>query len=310
MMFRQFFAIFAIVLLTGATAKAGGAAFIGIGGDGDSAWGRDLAIRDALETRLGFQTVQLNGNTTPAELPTLMRRFLERPGEPGDRRLVWVSGPADGPDSPCPNDEPGLIRPAAATLLLVPECIAEFVWLPRDALHVTMRDMSSTRPSNIADHTGDAAAAVVITLPSDDAAAIAAANVIVLEAIAEAAITPAEVLQRLRFGLRRDGSGYTPVIDAAPASAAWSKRFLALNTDAKHTARISPFTASPESLPLKWPRRGRLAFYAGAEATAAPALWLGGDAPVSLLRQNHDGSFGYVRSSTGLFGWVRIDDVD
>lgn len=312
-MIRRFAAMLAITVLSSTAAYADGEAFIGVVDNKESGWGRDLAIKNALQNRLGFQTVRLNADTTPAELPKRMQQFLERTGGTGDRRLVWISGPAAGPDSPCPGNETQLIQPATAALLLVPACVAEFIRLPTNAMHVTMRDMPAHQPPLVADHTGDVAPTVVVTLPSDDTATLVAANAIVLAAIQEGAVSPAEILQRLRFGLRQDGSGYTPSIDAEPASAAWSRRFLALGNAAtnaaKHTGGTPSMNHSP-LLPLKWPRHGHLAIYTSDEATAAPALWLPGNTSVSLLRRNGDGSLGYVQSSNGLFGWVKIDDVD
>ncbi|MEC8173648.1 MAG: hypothetical protein VX090_09725, partial [Pseudomonadota bacterium] len=40
-------------------------------------------------------------------------------------------------------------------------------------------------------------------------------------------VSASTILQRLRYELRSDGSNYTPLLNASPASAAWSRRFLA-----------------------------------------------------------------------------------
>ena len=168
------------------TALAGGEAFVGHGDATDGAWGRDIAIREALQTGLGFETVRMNADSTPKELAGLATAFLEQPSKPGDRRFVWISGPAEGTDSPCPSQNALTIKPAVAAFILVPDCYAEFIDLPADALHVSLRDIPAIAPDSLAETKVTAHSIVVVTLPSDNAAAIAAANKIVLSAIKSA----------------------------------------------------------------------------------------------------------------------------
>lgn len=293
---------------------AGGEAFIGHGDGTAGAWGRDLTIRDALETDLGFQTVRMNADSTPKELANLVSAFLEQPGERGARRFVWISGPIEGVDSPCPSEDLKMIKPAASALILVPDCYAEFIDLPRDTLHVSLRGIPATQPNSLNEIRASAVSVVVVTLPSDSAAAIKEANEVVFSAIKSASedgVSGANILQRLRHELRVDGSEYTPTLEAYPAHAAWSRRYLTASTWVhKNRATIS----KTESLtpPLRRPNQSRTALHIRPSAmyTTEDAIWIQGREPFTVFRSAIDGKIGYVRTGNGLFGWVKIDALD
>ncbi len=295
-------------------AFAGGEAFVGHGDGMAGAWGRDIAIREALETDLGFETVRMNADSTPTELASLATAFLEQPGKPGDRRFVWISGPADGADSPCPSQDALTIKPAAAALILVPDCYAEFIALPPDALHISLRDIPATAPDSLTETNTSTPSIVVVTLPSDNAAAIAAANKIVLSAIKSASadgISAAYILQRLRHDLREDGSDYTPSLEAAPAHAAWSRRYLVVSEGPAGNRTAKPKTETVTA-PLRWPSKPRTALYAAPSRpdTTEDAIWIPGREPLTVFRFARDGKMNYVRTGNGLFGWVKTKALD
>ena len=295
-------------------ALAVGEAFVGHGDGMEGAWGRDIAIRETLETRLGFETVRMNADSTPKELAGLATAFLEQPSKPGDRRFVWISGPAEGADSPCPSQNALTIKPAAAALILVPDCYAEFIDLPADALHVSLRDIPAIAPDSLVETKVTADSIVVVTLPSDSTAAIAAANQIVLSAIKSASangISAADILQRLRHDLREDGSDYTPTLEATPAHAAWSRRYLVTSGEPAENPTAKPKTETTTA-PLRWPSQSRTALYTvpSGPNSIEDAIWIPGKEPLTVFRAARDGKMTYVRTGNGLFGWVKTNALD
>ena len=296
------------------TALAGGDAFVSHGDGMDGAWGRDIAIREALETGLGFETVRMNADSTPKELAGLAAAFLEQPGRPGDRRFVWISGPAEDTDSPCPSQDASTINPATTALILVPDCYAEFIDLPAGALHVSLRGIPAIAPDSLAETKVTTHSIVVVTLPSDNAAAIAAANKIVLSAIKSASangISAADILQRLRHDLHEDGSDYTPTLEATPAQAAWSRRYLvASGKPAENPAAKSKTETT--TAPLRWPSQSRTALYTvpSAPNSIDDTISIPGKEPLTVFRTARDGKMSYVRTGNGLFGWVKTNALD
>ena len=296
------------------TALAGGEAFVGHGDGTDGAWGRDIAIQEALEIGLGFETVRMNADTTPKELAGLATAFLEKPSKPGDRRFVWISGPAEGTDSPCPSQNALTIKPSVAAFILVPDCYAEFIELPADALHVSLRDIPAIAPDSLAETKVTAHSIVVVNLPSDNAAAIAAANKIVLSAIQSASddgISAADILQRLRQDLHENGSDYTPTLEATPAQAAWSRRYLVASERPVENPEANSKTDTTTA-PLRWPSQSRTALYTVPSATNSidDAIWIPGKEPLTVFRAARDGKMSYVRTGNGLFGWVKTNALD
>ena len=296
------------------TALAGGDAFVSHGDGMDGAWGRDIAIREALETGLGFETVRMNADSTPKELAGLAAAFLEQPGRPGDRRFVWISGPAEDTDSPCPSQDSSTINPATTALILVPDCYAEFIDLPAGALRVSLRGTPAIAPDSLAETKVTTHSIVVVTLPSDNAAAIAAANKIVLSAIKSASangISAADILQRLRHDLHEDGSDYTPTLEATPAQAAWSRRYLvASGKPAENPAAKSKTETT--TAPLRWPSQSRTALYTvpSAPNSIDDTISIPGKEPLTVFRTARDGKMSYVRTGNGLFGWVKTNALD
>lgn len=295
-------------------AFAAGDAFISHGDGTDDAWGRDLMIQETLKSTLGFTSVDLNADTTPGETPVRAAEFLERPGKSGDRRFLWISGPGDGRDSPCPTTNATSITPAVATLILAPECYSEFLSLPPDALHVSLRDLPLETPKILAKYSMPTPAVVVLTLPSDDKKTIAAANRIVLDVLKSTSAiswTPAQILRRLRLELHVNGSDYTPRLDAAPGHAAWSRRYMV-----PKSMQLAPPIGTPVETgtvqPLRWTAQGPTALYAEPYITpnAVPALWFESQEPVAVLRQGRDGIMTFVRTGSGLFGWVKTNDIE
>lgn len=295
-------------------ALAGGEAFVGHGDGAEGAWGRDIAIREALETQLGFETVRMNTDSIPKELAGLATAFLEQPGKPGDRRFVWISGPAKGADSPCPSQKALTIKPATAALILVPDCYAEFIALPPDALHISLRDIPAIAPDSLAETKVTTHSIVVVTLPSDNVAVIAAANKIVLSLIKSTSaigISAADILQRLRHDLREDGSDYTPSLEATPAHAAWSSRYLVASEELPENPVIETQTKTVTA-PDRWPSKSQIALFTvpSSQGKAEDAIWIYGKEPLTVFRFARDGEMSYVRTRNGLFGWVKTDALD
>lgn len=292
-------------------ARAGGEALVGLADIGAEGWARDRQVREILADGLGFAAVQIAIDATPGELPERVRAFLSRAAAPGDRRVVWISGPsaAAGSASPCPAADMPRIVPRAAALIVAPDCYAEFLALPPGALHLGLRDAAAP----IAATGIDAAPPVVlVTLPADTAEAIRRADAIVLDALRAAAggaMTPALLLQRLRYELRVDGSGYTPSLEASAAEAAWSRRYLTPPRPGGDTAWRPAGAAGFEGR-LARPRAGRIELFATADATAPPVLSLAGRQAVTVLRTGPGGTMGYARVPGALFGWVKLDDLE
>ena len=293
-------------------ALGGSEAFIALIDKGTDVWRRDGVVREMIEKRIGFDRVDLNLDTTPAEISTKLQAFLDRPAAPGARRFVWISGVAAGNEGRCPADDQAPVTPRAATLILAPACYADLIDFPIGTRQIGLRggrfDLRAMKR-----HDGGAGAPVVfLGLPDDGAGFAARADEIIQKALTAAAggsLTPAALLQRLRFGFREDGSDYTPRLDAAPGSAAWSRRFL---TPPKRLRKDNWERVRPDSFGgrLAWPRKRRLALYAGAMRAEPPVLSLPGRRPVTVLRTNRDGTMGFVRAPGALFGWVRLDALD
>ncbi len=301
-----------IYVMTLGSAHAAGEAFVGLGGDGVSSWGRDLALQEILENELGFETVHLNTDTTPGERAELAGAFLSRPGTPGERRLLWLSGSASGSDSPCPKPDAAMITPGAGALILAPGCFADFIRFPAGTLHIALREITGSRPKRLGPETPTAPDVVVITLPSDTPEAIAAADQIVLQALRAASaggVSPAAILRQLRYGFRVDGSDYTPTLDAAPGPAAWSRRFLVPRIENLSAVR-EDFEPSAFSARLRWPRDHAVGLFAAPKKDGEPALRLAGDTSITVIRRSRDGAMGFARTAEGLFGWVKLDALD
>lgn len=309
-MFKKLLLTVAITLGAATGAHATSDAFIGIGSS--SSWGRDLTIQETFESDLGFESVRLNADVTPSELPALASAFLSRPGAAEDRRFVWISGPGEGTDSPCPTEATGPIAIAAPTLLLVPECYAGYLSLPSDALHISLRALSDQPPSTIADLDTSTAAIVLITLPSDQARVIAAADRLILETLRASkggTVIPAMILQQLRRAATLDGSDYTPTLEATPSRAAWSRRFLTPSREklAPH-AMPQPMMATRRN--IKLPIGPRAALYSTARSNEVPAVWFSTDTPVAVIRHNRDGSMVFVHTADKLYGWMKRDALE
>lgn len=311
-MLRHITLIMLLLLGSHGIAAAGGTAFIGLADAGQPSWGRDLAVQEALQTGLGFDEVDLNANTTPGELAAGAAAFLARAGAPGTRRLVWISGPASGPDSPCPATDAPLFRPAVPAVVLAPACFGDVLDLPVGALHLTLREMRPDAARRLTDRNAQGVETVFIALPDDNNAVIEAANAIVLNTIAEAGrtgsshLSPLVLLQRLRLELRIDGSDYVPTLDAFPRTAAWSRHYLAPVAAAPRPA-VRPGAVPPPRFDSRRPAMHPVALYSRPGATAVAAVTVDGRAPFDFIRRSRDGRMGYVRTVEGLFGWVRSD---
>ena len=155
-----------------------------------------------------------------------------------------------------------------------------------------------------------------VALPGGDRteAAIAAANKIVLSAIQSASddgISAADILQRLRHDLHENGSDYTPTLEATPAQAAWSRRYLVASGRPAENPEANSKTDTITA-PLRWPNQSRTALYTVPSATNSieDAIWIPGKEPLTVFRAARDGKMNYVRTGNGLFGWVKTNALD
>ena len=301
-----------LFLLGGAgPAAAGGAAFLGLTDLDRPSWGRDLAAQETLRAGLGFDDVDLNANTTPGELAARAAAFLGRPGTPGTRRLVWISGPESGPDNPCPGPDAPLFRPAVPAFILAPACFGEVLDLPVGTFHLSMREMDPDAPLQRTGEDTPGVGTVFIALPTDNAAIIEAANRIVLEALISARqgdLSPVALLQRLRLELRLDGSDYVPTLDAFPRSHAWSRRYLA-PAGAAPRPFLQPAADSTVRRVWRRPNKHSIVLFPRPDASPVAAYAVAGNMPIDFIRRSRDGDMSYVRTAEGLFGWIRSDAI-
>jgi len=296
------------------SAAARSEAFISLRDTDDGSWGRDSRLQEVFHKKLGYDSADLNNDATPSELAVKLEKFLIRKGNPGDRRFVWINSLQQGPDSACPRNPGFAIRPVVPTLILAPACFAEYLEPRAEALHISLRDLPLSRPRQMNETKHLTAPLVFIALPSDNSKIMSDATKLILDTLHKSAdgyVSPATILRRLRYELRTDGSNYTPSLDASPAAAAWSRRFL---TPARGAIGGS---SDPASLGgptfearLGWPRGTAFGLYTEPQRGTAPSLWLAGRTPVTVIRRSRDGGMGFVKTAEDLFGWVRLDDLD
>ena len=313
-MIRKLLLSITLVLELTGTAAAGGDAFISLRDAHDESWARDSALQEIFQEKLGFESVDLNNDSPPHQLATNLEAFLSRTGKAGDRRFVWINSPADGPDSACPRNSDFVIAPAVPTLILAPNCFAEYLAPQIDLFHISLRDLPVSPPRGLPDFELRSTPVVYIALPSDRSRIVLDANAIILDTLSQAAngfVSASTILQRLRYELRFDGSNYTPLLDASPASAAWSRRFLAPARPIEAAApQIATLGGAGFEARLGWPKSTTFGLYSAPEPGTTPALWLTGKSPVTIIRHSRDGGMGFVKTTENLFGWVRLDVLD
>ena len=308
------FAILMLGLIAAMPAFAASEALVALHASDDASWRRESAIQELLSRNLGFDEVRVLFDATPREISGQVAEFLARAGTAEDRRLVWVSGPGEGADSPCPAGRPTPVGPTAPTLMIAPSCFAEMLVLPPGTRHFGISSAAPRDPRAGGRPSGKAARPpiAILALPSDGARFIARADRIVFEALENARsgkLAPATLLRMLRHRFREDGSNYTPTLDAAPADAAWSRRLLAPppeQLDERHAA-VGPGRFSGR---LAWPRGRRLPLYRSGEEASEPVLTLPGRRAVTVLRTNRGGTMAFVRTARAYYGWVVIDELE
>ncbi|MBH90454.1 MAG: hypothetical protein CMF71_09555 [Magnetovibrio sp.] len=306
-----------LILLSAIAGFAGpafgaGQAFIGLHDEGSNGWGRDIALREIFEDKLGFNSVNLNNDATPNEMAIRIEEFLSRPGEAVDRRIVWVNRLSESPDNPCPRNSSFAIQPSVPTLIFGPECLAEYLEPKLGGLHVKLRDLPLSKPETVSDRWSKTPPLVFIALPSDSERIIAKANELVLAILEEATsgyVSPSSILQRLRYELIHDGSNYTPSIDAFPATSAWSRRFLTPDVDLS-TFKPRFISAAILEGGLRWSKKNSFGLYAKPLNRLPPSVWLASDTPVTVIRRSRDGDMGFVKTGDNLFGWIKLDVLD
>ncbi|MDD9877785.1 MAG: hypothetical protein OXR84_10130, partial [Magnetovibrio sp.] len=214
------FGLLAATLLGAAPAGAATEAMISFHGTDNESWARRAAVQDLLRDHYGFDRVKVLVDATADEVPARVRRFLEKPARPGDRRFVWVSGlkGAEG-KTVCPGRNAKPVRPTAAALVLAPGCFAQVMRFPQGARHY---GLSAPDPRNRAARIGridaaDPALLALLNLPVGDVRFVAGADTLVFDAIKAGkqagVLDPARLLTALRSGFRWNGSRYTPALD-------------------------------------------------------------------------------------------------
>jgi len=293
-----------------APASAGTEALISFHGADNGSWERRAAVQDLLRGSYGFDRVKVLVDATAEEVPKHVRRFLERPARPGDRRLVWVSG-LKGTEGKtiCPGPAAQPIRPAAVSLVLAPGCYTDVMRFPQGARHYGMTApvprTASARLGRI-DAT-DPALVAMVSLPVGEDRFVAGADALIFGGLKSeknaGILDPGHLLRVLRAGFRWNGSAYTPALDMF---------YRGTETDA-----LGPFGFLPEQgAPVKLDRvrpvkrkRAALRVHETPAPHGATALTVRKAGPVRVLRSDRSGAMRYVAIGDNLFGWVRSHDL-
>jgi len=289
-------------------ASAGARALISLHDNGDMSWSQRVALQDSLRERFGFTETRFLVDATPDEVPFHVKQFLEEGAAENDHRLVWVSGLAreQGPaNSICPGPGFEPIRAAAPSLILAPACYGDVLMMPQGARHFGITEPSAgaetSRVGRI--RAADAPWLAHLALPSDGPRFVAGADGMIQRFLNRAdgdTLDAAALLHLLRSEFRWNGSSYTATLDLFDRG---------IERDA-----LLPFAMSAHSRPVL---RGRtlavhkpeLALYARPAPKAGAAAYLRAGERIRVLRQGRDKSLRYVAVPSGLFGWVRADDL-
>jgi len=169
----------------------------------------------SLAQRFSFTDVRIAMAGSPHEVGERVRQFLAAPGNPDDRRLVWVSSASDGTDSVCPAFDEDFVRPRVPAILVAPACVKYLVQAP-----------STYEPLQAAgDVTAAAGVPGVLFIDTDDDAPAALAAVLkapsqsdqgggdgdaALQALIAALTCPAEASATTKVS-----------VDYSPSSSAW-----------------------------------------------------------------------------------------
>ena len=305
------FALFALAAITISPppATAGLQALISLHEGSGDIWERRVAIQELLRGRFGFDEVRFLVDATPGEVPSEIRDFLEAPHEPGDRRLVWISGldRADG-GSICGSQQFKPIRPTAPSLILAPTCYTEVIAFPQGSRHygVTAPDRDRAEARIGRTNAGDAPWIALITLPSARADFVVGANSLVYEHLKRAAsglLDPAAILQTIRTRFRWNGADFTPSLDLYDRGVGRS--------DIRPFGFVKGLAESPDILLARraTARTPMLDLYPRPEIGDGAAISLPGETPVQILRGDRDGHMRFVAIGARLFGWVKANDL-
>lgn len=285
-------------------------ALISFHGADNTSWERRVAVQDLLRGAYGFDRVQVLVDATADEVPSRVRRFLQRPAKRGDSRFVWVSGlKGDEGKTVCPGPKAAPIRPAASSLVLAPGCYAPLMRFPQGARHYGLTEPApgaqAARVGRI--DAADPALVALLTLPIGDDRFVAGADSLVFDGLqdgkGQGIIDPARLLRALRAGFRWNGSAYTPALDLFYRGA---------ETDALAPFGFLPPQGVEEKLLRVRPVKGRragLEIHETPKALGAAALRLSRPGPVRVLRADRSGAMRYVAVGDNLFGWVRRHDL-
>ena len=228
--------LFAICLVTGTAVQADMRALIALNVNADGALAETLAGQEALLKRHGFGDVQVMTDVTPDEVFKHMKKFLERPAMPEDRRLVWISGLSGRMSQGlCPKLEEGRkrpkVRPTGQSIVLAPDCLARTLVLPRQALHIEKSTPTAARIRRYfrrqwneggGGHRQPALA--VIPLPAHSAVGLARGDLAVFNVLTGAqgvALRPLAFLSALRRQFPPGSGPFVPTLDLA----AWRQPF-------------------------------------------------------------------------------------
>lgn len=276
--------------------------------DGGNGWGRTGHLQDLLEKEYGFDKARVLMSATPDEIPALVQDFLSKPGEPGDKRFVWVSGPgAENDNSPCPNKNSQHVRPTVDTLVFAPSCYLDMVGLPFGAKHVSVGrsdDSGAQRKRPL--KRGRAVA--LLALPSDKPEFIESADKLIMKILRPGTfedLHPYRLLDGLRNGFRNNGSDYTPTLDIA----SWRGTFI-VSKRSNDRPDIHPSRQYIGSAQPVRPLVRILKLYGTPKNNAGPAFRIPGDRSVRMFRSDSSGQMAFVRVSGGYYGWVNANDLE
>lgn len=275
--------------------------------DGGNGWERAGHLQELLEQKYGFSKAQVLVNSTPDEIPGLVRDFLSEPGEPGDKRFAWVSGMGlENNNSPCPRSNLRRVHPSVDALVLAPECYSDLVSLPYGAKHVSVGRSSDETPQR-ARKSSRVPAIALLALPSDKPEFIESADRLIMKVLQSGKfddLHPYRLLDGLRNGFRENGSDYTPSLDIA----AWRGAFITA-TRMSNVPDIHPSRQHLGTADRARPLVNVLRVYGSAKENAGPALRVFGNQPISVFRSDSSGRMVFVRVRGGRYGWVNSREL-
>ncbi len=286
-------------------------AFVALYDDGAGVYERTAALQEVLVNDYGIEDVSIEINASPAEIPYLVRRYLAAPARLGDRRFVWVSGEGrHDHDALCPNRAAKNFTVLAATIIIAPDCYLRMIRIDNMTHHletapiwVTLKTLPP--PVLVPLSRGTVA---FLSLPSRQGRHVTTVDRLLLRTMLSLRgrpISPGYLLQVLRNGFVKDGSGFTPRLAVAPAMAAWATNLIGGDfrsvSPGRHLKIIDLTAGLPSTI-----RATRTPLFRAPDLNSRTVTILSSGLPVRIMRRDFTGRMAFVRTANDNFGWVKV----